>query len=222
MGNCMKRPYLIIYSTITVDGKIASRTRFSKLSCRYDLIRLNQLRAESDAVMIGANTLIIDDPSLTLKFVEGNNPDRIVVDGKLRSPISARIFLTPPKTIILTTQKALTEKIEKLREKGVDVLILGEGSTINMRQAMSRLYSIGYRKIMVEGGGELLWSLFKTQVVDEVWVTIAPFVFGGRNAVSLVMGEGFRNTEEAVKLEPYRIEKCKCKKEVHIKYRVVV
>jgi 2,5-diamino-6-(ribosylamino)-4(3H)-pyrimidinone 5'-phosphate reductase len=74
-------PYVVVYSTITVDDRLASKTGFSQLSCPHDLKRLHQLRASSDAVMVGANTIIADDPSLRLKYVEGRNPDRIVVDG---------------------------------------------------------------------------------------------------------------------------------------------
>ncbi|RLF21566.1 MAG: 2,5-diamino-6-(ribosylamino)-4(3H)-pyrimidinone 5'-phosphate reductase, partial [Thermoprotei archaeon] len=88
----MPKPRVVVFSTMTVDGRIASRTRFSQLSCPHDLRRLHELRASSDAVMVGANTVIIDDPSLRLKYVEGRNPDRIVVDGLLRTPLSARVY----------------------------------------------------------------------------------------------------------------------------------
>ncbi|MGC9149417.1 MAG: dihydrofolate reductase family protein, partial [Sulfolobales archaeon] len=79
----MPRPYVIVYSTATIDGKIASKTRYSMLSCPEDFKRLHMARREAGAVMIGANTANIDDPSLRLKYVEGPNPVRIVVDGRL-------------------------------------------------------------------------------------------------------------------------------------------
>jgi 2,5-diamino-6-(ribosylamino)-4(3H)-pyrimidinone 5'-phosphate reductase len=216
------RPYLVVYSTITVDGRLASKTGFSQLSCPYDLKRLHQLRASSDAIMVGANTIIVDDPSLRLKYVEGRNPDRIVVDGLLRAPLNARVFtLKTANTLVLTTGKASGEKVEALRKMGVEVLIIGNEPPINMYEALSLLYKRGYRKVMAEGGGGLLWTLFKDSVVDELWLTISPYIFGGRDAVSLVEGEGFSSVEDAVKLEPYHVSLCECKKEIHIRYKVL-
>jgi 2,5-diamino-6-(ribosylamino)-4(3H)-pyrimidinone 5'-phosphate reductase len=128
-------PYVVVYSTITVDGRLASKTGFSQLSCPHDLKRLHQLRASSDAVMVGANTIIVDDPSLRLKYVEGRNPDRIVVDGLLRAPLNARVFtLRTAKILVLTTGKALDEKVEALRKMGVEVLIIGNEPPIDMRE----------------------------------------------------------------------------------------
>jgi 2,5-diamino-6-(ribosylamino)-4(3H)-pyrimidinone 5'-phosphate reductase len=216
------RPYLVVYSTITVDGRLASKTGFSQLSCPHDLKRLHQLRASSDAIMVGANTIIVDDPSLRLKYVEGRNPDRIVVDGLLRAPLNARVFtLRTANTLVLTTGKASGEKVEALRKMGVAVLIIGNEPPINMYEALSLLYKRGYRKVMAEGGGGLLWTLFKDSVVDELWLTISPYIFGGRDAVSLVEGEGFSSVEDAVKLEPYHVSLCECKKEIHIRYKVL-
>jgi 2,5-diamino-6-(ribosylamino)-4(3H)-pyrimidinone 5'-phosphate reductase len=216
------RPYLVVYSTITVDGRLASKTGFSQLSCPHDLKRLHQLRASSDAIMVGANTIIVDDPSLRLKYVEGRNPDRIVVDGLLRAPLNARVFtLRTANTLVLTTGKASGEKIETLKKMGVEALIIGNEPPINMYEALSLLYKRGYRKIMAEGGGGLLWTLFKNSVVDELWLTISPYIFGGRDAVSLVEGEGFSSVKDAVKLEPYHVSLCECKKEIHIRYKVM-
>jgi 2,5-diamino-6-hydroxy-4-(5-phosphoribosylamino)pyrimidine 1'-reductase, archaeal len=216
------RPYLVVYSTITVDGRLASKTGFSQLSCPYDLKRLHQLRASSDAIMVGANTIIVDDPSLRLKYVEGRNPDRIVVDGLLRAPLNARVFtLKTANTLVLTTGKASGEKVEALRKMGVEVLIIGNEPPINMYEALSLLYKRGYRKVMAEGGGGLLWTLFKDNVVDELWLTISPYIFGGRDAVSLVEGEGFSSVEDAVKLEPYHVSLCECRKEIHVRYKVL-
>ena len=216
------RPYLIVYSTMTVDGRLASKTRFSQLSCPHDLRRLHELRAWSDAVMVGANTVIIDDPSLRVKYVHGRNPDRVVVDGLLRTPVSARVYtLKTAKTIVFTTRRAPIDKVEALKELGVEVIVVGDEPPIDMRLVMEALYDRGYRRVMAEGGGTLLWSLFKDSVVDELWVTLAPYIFGGRDAVSLVEGEGFCSTEDAVKLEPLSLKLCECGKEVHIRYRVL-
>jgi 2,5-diamino-6-(ribosylamino)-4(3H)-pyrimidinone 5'-phosphate reductase len=78
--------------------------------------------------------------------------------------------------------------------------------------SLSLLYDRGYRKVVAEEGGGLLWTLFKDSVVDEPWLTISPYIFGGRDAVSLVEGEEFSSVEGAVNLEPYHVSLCECKK----------
>jgi len=171
--------------------------------------------------MVGANTVIIDDPSLRLKYVEGRNPDRIVVDGLLRAPLTARVYtLKISKTIVLTTESAPQEKVERLREMGVEVLVLSKRPPIDMKKAMEALGSLGYRTVMVEGGGDLIWHLFKDRAVNELRVTIAPYIFGGRDAVSLVMGDGFSTTEESPIFELKSVSLCQCGNEVHLIYNV--
>jgi 2,5-diamino-6-(ribosylamino)-4(3H)-pyrimidinone 5'-phosphate reductase len=217
----MVLPKVVIFSTMTIDGRIASKTRYSQLSCPHDLKRLHELRAQCDAIMVGANTVIIDDPSLRLKYVEGRNPDRVVVDGLLRTPLTARVYtLKISKAIVMTTKSAPQEKVERLREMGVEVLLLSEKPPIDMRKAMEVLGSLGYRTIVVEGGGDLIWHLFKDRVVDELRVTIAPYIFGGRDAVSLVMGNGFSTTEESPIFELKSVSLCPCGNEVHLVYDV--
>jgi len=215
------KPYVVIYSTMTVDGRIASKTKFSQLSCPYDLKRLHEFRAQCDAVMVGANTVIIDDPSLRVKYVEGRNPIRVVVDGLLRTPLTARVYtLKTAPTIVLTTKAAPRDKVEALKSMGVEVIEFPE-NPIDMGKALEELANRGIRKILAEGGGELLWHLFSARVVDELRITIAPYIFGGREAVSLVMGEGFGSTEDAVKLRLVEVKVCECGQEVHIVYEVV-
>lgn len=218
----VKKPYVIVYSTITIDGRLASRSRYSQLSCPNDLKRLHALRAECDGIMVGANTVIIDDPSLRVKFYpEARNPTRIIVDGRLRTPTTARVYtLKTARTIVLTSSLAPQEKVALLKNLGVEVVVFEGGPTISMREALERLYEMGLESIMVEGGGELLWSLFKDGVVDELRVTVSPYIFGGRDAVSLVMGEGFYTTEDAVKLKLIGMTMCECGSEVHLKYKV--
>lgn len=211
--------YVIVYSTMTIDGKIASKTRFSQLSCPYDLRRLHEFRAQCDGIMVGANTVIIDDPSLRVKYVSGRNPVRIIVDGLLRTSLSSRVYtLKTAKTIVLTTEAAPRDKIESLKNLGVEVIVFSSLPPIDMRKAMEELYNLGIKKLLVEGGGELLWHLFKANVVNELRITISPYIFGGRDAVSLVMGNGFSTTADAVKLKLADVKICECGQEVHIVY----
>lgn len=219
----MGRARVIVYSTVTVDGRIASKTGFSKLSCPTDLRRLHELRAKLDAVMVGANTVIRDDPALRVKYVKtAKNPVRVVVDGRLRTPLGSRVYtLDPRDTIVLTTDVAPLEKLKKLRELGVRVLVYNNGPEIDLGEALADLYALGIRSVLTEGGGGLIWSLFKYKVVDELRVTLSPYVFGGRDSTSLVMGDGFSSTRDSPRLKPVDVLVCDCGLEVHIRYQVV-
>jgi 2,5-diamino-6-(ribosylamino)-4(3H)-pyrimidinone 5'-phosphate reductase len=213
-----RKPYLIIFSTMTIDGRIASKTWFSNLSCPKDLERLHKLRAETGAVMIGAETVIKDDPSLRLKYFKGDDPYKIIIDGLLRVPISARVFtINPEKAILFTSKFADEEKIRALKEKGVRVFQF-ETKILDLREVLNKLYELGLKKIMVEGGGVLNWNLLNSKLVDELRITISPYVFGkGR---SVFDGEGYANTSESPKFELKSYEICECGNEVHLIYKV--
>jgi 2,5-diamino-6-(ribosylamino)-4(3H)-pyrimidinone 5'-phosphate reductase len=216
------RPYVMVFVTATIDGKIASRTRFSSISCPEDLRRLHMARKEAGAVMIGANTANIDDPSLRLKYFEGENPVRIVVDGKLSIREDLRLVREKiARTIILTSQVADRDKIERLKRNGVEVYIVSsrEPPKLDMDYALRFLYSIGVKKILVEGGGELIWSLAEKHLIDEIRVTYAGYILGGRDSISIAGGRGFATTSESPLFKPISVLLCKCGREVHIVFK---
>jgi len=215
----MNKPYIIIFSTMTVDGRIASKTWFSKLSCNKDLERLHKLRLETNAVAVGAETVIKDDPSLRLKYFKGEDPYKIIIDGLLRVPINARVFsLNPEKAILITSNFADKNKIEKLKAIGVRIIQLN-GPKIDLREAMNKLYELNIKKLMVEGGGILNWNLLNQKLVDELRVTISPYVFG--NGRSIFEGEGYETTNESPELKLVSYEICECKNEIHLIYKII-
>ncbi len=217
----MARPYVVIYATMTVDGKIASKTGYSRLSCPYDLARLHTARANSDAVLVGANTVIKDNPLLTVRLVKGTNPIRVIVDGRLRSPIDARVYntLDEAQTIVYTSTKANSRKIELLKSKGVEVLVSRE-YPIPVKFVLHDLYERGVRRLLVEGGGEIIWFFVSEKLFDELRITISPYIFGGIEAVSIVGGKGFSDLSDAVHLKLVDITPCECGREVHLRYIV--
>ncbi|BDC19244.1 2,5-diamino-6-(ribosylamino)-4(3H)-pyrimidinone 5'-phosphate reductase [Acidianus sp. HS-5] len=206
--------YIIIFSTITIDGKLASKDYYSQLSCKYDKLRQHILRSEVDAIMVGGNTVRVDNPSLTLKYTNGKNPIRVIVSNSLNFDISYRIFNTLPQTMIYTSTSANVEIENKLKEKGV---IIRRLNNINMCNIMSDLEcNFNVHKIMVEGGGKLIWSIIKENCFNELRVTISPRIFG--NGVSLANGEGFLG-KESPKLKLKDVKICECGEEVHLIYR---
>lgn len=219
----LKRPYVRIYATMSVDGKIASKTGDSRLSCPYDKLRLHSMRSVVDGVMVGANTIIRDDPQLTVRLVKGRNPARIVIDGSLKIPLNARVLdVNVAPTIVITSSVAELGKVEQLRRLGVDVVVIESESThIDMSKALRTLYEKGLKDLLAEGGGTLLWSLISQRLVDELRVTVSPYVIGGRNSVSLVEGEGFGYFSEWLRLKLVNHKICECGDEIHLVYRVV-
>lgn len=211
---------VILNSAMTVDGKISTSNGDSKISSREDLVRVHKLRASVDAIVVGISTILADDPRLTVRLVKGNNPVRVVVDSRGRIPIDSQIMRTASRvmTIIAVTDQAPEEKILKLREMGAQVLVISEGKKgqsaavphgVNLKLLFRKLEKMGMEKILVEGGGELNWSLLHLWLVDEMTITIAPKIAGGRLATTLVEGDGFDEIAQSIKLQLKKVERKK-------------
>ena len=216
-----QKPYVIVFVTSSVDGKIASKTGYSRLSCPYDLKRLHEVRALSDAVIVGARTVSIDDPLLTVRYVKGRNPIRVVIDGRLSIPDTAKILSDrSARTIVITSKKADIDKVKRIKEMGVDVLQLSDSFHIDPSEVLSTLQKLGIKIVLIEGGGNLIWSFIEKGLIDEFRITYSPNIIGGRNAVTPVEGEGFSDASDFLKLTPIQIKMCECGEEIHIIYKV--
>ena len=216
------RPYTVIFSTMTVDGRIASSTRYSLLSCRYDFARLQLLRGAADAVMVGANTALIDDPSLRKRLMPRSaRYYRVVVDGLLRIPPTLKLAGSRPQTIVFTGVDDW-RKIRLLESKGVRVHVVGRDGRVDLQEAMRVLAEeYGVERLLVEGGGTLNYSMLREKLVDEVRLTVTPYVFaGGVSVFSDPSGLGFRDTSESPRLTLQCYELCPCKRCIHLVYRV--
>jgi len=197
----MRRPHVIMNAGMTLDGKIATVARDVKISGEEDLRRVHEIRKRVDAIMVGIGTVLDDDPRLTVHKVESErNPMRVVADSRLRIPLTARILNKDAPTVIFTTKKYDREKAEKIVSLGHKVVVAGE-DRVDLKKAMEILYDMGVRSLLLEGGGNLNFSMLKLGLVDEVSVAIAPVLVGGKDAVSLVEGEGFEKIEDGVKLK---------------------
>lgn len=187
---------------MTLDGKIATKIGSSEISGKEDLIRVHKLRKEMDAIMVGINTLLADDPRLTVHKIEAkpeDNPVRIVVDSKARTPLNFRILNKDAPTIIAAAENADPEKIDAL-EKRVTVLKCGK-DRVDLESLMKELSRRGIRTLMLEGGSTLNYSMLKNGLVDEVRVCVAPMIVGGMQAKTLVDGEGIDQMCDAIKLK---------------------
>ncbi len=191
------KPYVILNAAMTLDGKIASKSGDSELSCKEDWERVYKLRASVDGIMVGINTVLKDNPSLTSKGY-GKNPVRIIVDSKARTPLNARVLNDESSTIIAVSRKAKESKLKELRKKA-EVIVCGD-DLVDLSCLLKKLYDMGIKSILLEGGGTLNWSMLKNGLVDRVIVSIAPYIVGGRDAVTLVEGEGFNKIREGIRL----------------------
>jgi 2,5-diamino-6-(ribosylamino)-4(3H)-pyrimidinone 5'-phosphate reductase len=186
---------------VSADGKLSSRRREQiAISGPEDFERVDALRAESDAVMVGVGTVLADDPHLTLDDEErirdragrgeSPHPARVVADSRARTPPDARIVDDSATTHLLASEAAPSERIEALSERGVEVVVAG-AERVDLAEALSALEDRGIDRLMVEGGGELIFSLFEAGLVDELSTFVGPTVIGGREAPTLADGEGF-------------------------------
>ncbi|MGZ7050377.1 MAG: 2,5-diamino-6-(ribosylamino)-4(3H)-pyrimidinone 5'-phosphate reductase [Methanobacterium sp.] len=196
------KPYVILNAAMTLDGKIATKTGSSGISGEEDLIRVHQLRKEVDAIMVGINTLLVDDPRLTVHKIEvkpEDNPVRVVVDSKGRTPLDFRILNNEAPTIIATTENADPYKVQELKKRA-DVLKCGK-KKVNLKCLMNELSDRGINTLMLEGGSTLNYSMLENGLVNEVRVCIAPIIAGGVGAKTLADGEGIEKMKDAIKLK---------------------
>ncbi len=199
------RPHVILSAAISIDGKIATRTGRSNLSSRKDLIRIHNLRKNVDAILVGKNTVNIDNPLLTVRYVKGKNPIRIILDSRGSLSPKSKVISTAKKTpTILVVSENAPRNVERFITKGVEIIRCGK-KKINIKKLLKILGKKGIKRIVVEGGGTTNWYFFKEKLVDEIVITIAPYVLGGTNAISLVEGIGFSDVSNSFKLK--KIEK---------------
>ncbi len=201
----MNRPYCILSSAMSVDGKIATaRFRDSSLSSKEDWKRVHQLRNDVDAIMVGRKTVEVDNPKLVVKegLIESKsiikNPLRVVPDSKaLVSPKSQVITYAPEvPTIIAVSDKAPLDRKRKLQEAGAEVIVLGK-EKVNLKKLMNFLSEKGCKTILLEGGGRLNWSMFTQGLIDELRLSIAPVIIGGEDSISLFGGIGFEKIKDS-------------------------
>ncbi len=207
--------YVILNAAVTLDGKIASFSGDSKISSIIDLKRVHKLRSNVDAIMIGSNTAIIDNPILNVRFhKKSRNPTRVIVDSECKIPINSKIIKTAKKinTIIaINNEVESRSKIKKLMDLNVKIISTNKTKfgKVDLKKIFLFLEKMGIQKILVEGGGEINWSCLRLGLVDEVRVTISPVIVGGRNAKTLIEGTGFSKISQGIKLKLRRITKYK-------------
>ena len=203
-------PHVILSAAISIDGKISTRTGDSKLSSKEDSVRLHKLRSKVDAILIGKNTLLQDNPLLTVRHTKGKNPTRIILDSKGTIPINSKIIKTSNEipTIIVVSKKISKTNLLKLQKLPIEIIVAGENS-INLKLLLKKLSSKKIKTVLVEGGGTVHWEFIKNNLFDELIITLSPFLIGGENAISFVEGRGFEKISNSPTLKLKSIKRLK-------------
>jgi len=204
------KPYVILSAATSVDGKIATRTGDSKLSSKQDKVRLHKLRSKVDAILVGKNTVLRDNPLLTVRHTKGKNPIRIILDSKGAIPKKSKILQTSNKvsTIIAVSEKISKSNFDKLRKFPVEIIIAGKNS-VNIKLLLKKLSDKKIKTILVEGGGTINWEFIKHNLFDELIITLSPFLIGGHDAISFVQGQGFEKISNSPNLRLKSIKRLK-------------
>lgn len=195
------RPHVILSAAISIDGKIATKTGYSKLSSKTDTVRLHKVRSKADAILVGRNTVSIDDPLLTVRYAKGKNPIRVVADSRAEISPNSRIIRTSGRvpTIIAVSESAPEKNLSRLAKHPVKILVAGK-KQVDLKMLLSALKRQNIRTVLAEGGGVLNWELVSQGLVDELIITVTPYLVGGRNAVTLLEGEGFSKMTHRLRL----------------------
>ncbi len=210
-------PFVIVKAGQSLDGKIATRNRDSKwITGKYSREYAQLLRHKVDAIIIGVNTLLKDNPDLSCRYqgrLKGDKPIKIVVDTNLKTPPGANIFRksSPAPVIIATTKNAPLKRIRSLEAQGVKILIcpFDKNKNVDLKFLMRELAKQEISSVLVEGGGKLIGSFFDAHLPDKIYFFIAPKIIGGRTALSSVEGEGISSLQKAINLDNVKIKKLK-------------
>ena len=222
------RPFVYVNMAMTVDGKITSaRREVPALTTDHDREEMDRLRAEADAILVGAGTLRADDPPLHVRsetmrahrrsLGKPDALDRIVVSARLELALHSRFFdaTLPGRRIVATVEDAPGARLHALADRA-EVWPCGHGR-VDLRALLERLAREGVERLLVEGGGETNWALVEQDLVDELHVTVAPWLLGGKAAPTLLEGAGFPMAlRRALRLDDVR----RIDQELYLRYTV--
>ena len=203
-------PFVTAKFAMSLDGKIATHTGDSKWITGPDARTVvQQMRRECDAVLVGINTVLADDPQLTARDETGaplpRQPLRVVLDSHCRTTPDARMLREPGKTLIFTSSDAPPKRLDQLVTAGAEVFPVAKGSSggVDLGTVLAELGRRDVVSLLVEGGGTVLGSLFDAGLVDKVYAFIAPVIIGGNQAASPVEGRG-----AVLMANAWRVERC--------------
>ncbi len=199
-----KRPYIALISEMTVDGKLTLKRGLSSkiimgLMDEESHLFLHRKRSEFDAIMVGSNTIKIDNSILTNRLAPGKSPIRVVPCSDGSIPAGSNVLNGDAPTIIFVSEKAGPEKVNAIREAGAEVIVCGR-DRVDIDGMMDSLYGRGIERLMVEGGPTLIWQLVARRMIDHITLIQIPYIIGGESTPSLVGGPGVDSIDDVVRV----------------------
>lgn len=204
-----RMPFVTLKTASTLDGRIASRTGDSRwVTGAAAREQVHTLRHQHQAIMVGINTILADDPLLTTRAsVPALDPVRIIVDSKLRLPPHARVVTDRSvRTVVLTTAQADRDARDLLEQAGVEIIVCGAGPAVDLGKAMKELGKLDIGSILLEGGGRLNGAMLEAGLIDKVILYYAAKIIGGASAPSTFSFEGIERMSEAIQLERVQVD----------------
>ncbi len=203
-----KLPFVTVKVAQSLDGKIATKIGHSRwISSPATRKFAHQLREQVDAMLVGINTVLLDNPLLSCR-INGclckRQPKKIILDSRLRIPERVNIFSSrsPAPVIIATTRFAPRKKVLSWRKKGISVIMAKDRQgRVDLKDLFKQLAGQGISHILIEGGGEVIASALKQKLVDKMYVVVSPKIIGGRNAPTSIGGEGIKRINQAAGLK---------------------
>jgi diaminohydroxyphosphoribosylaminopyrimidine deaminase/5-amino-6-(5-phosphoribosylamino)uracil reductase len=197
------KPFVTLKTALSLDGRIATRTGHSRwITGAESREAVHTLRHRYHGIMVGVETVMADDPELTTRLsVPGLHPTRIIVDSKLRIPVTARVLNDAAPKIVLTTEQADSAKLESLQSLGAEVLLCGAGARVDLDLAMTALGQRGISSVLLEGGGVLNGAMLEAGLVDKFMLFYAPLIVGGEGAPTAFAFAGPEEMSSALRLE---------------------
>ena len=205
-----KIPYAVVKIAQSLDGKIATKTGESRwITGEAARSFSHVLRAGSDAILVGVNTVLKDDPLLSTRSRKSRSPVKVILDSRLRTPLTAKIFSkdSPGKVLLAVTKKAQAHQWKKFEGKAEIILVREKNGKTALRELFYTLAKMGIVRVLIEGGGEVIADAFAEDLVREAYFFIAPKIIGGREAVPSVGGKGIARLQDAVRLKNSEIRK---------------
>jgi diaminohydroxyphosphoribosylaminopyrimidine deaminase/5-amino-6-(5-phosphoribosylamino)uracil reductase len=206
-----KLPFITLKVAETLDGKIADKHWDSKWVTSMPSRRfVHTLRSEYDAVLVGTSTVKIDNPSLTVRYVEGRDPKRVIIDSQLKLKTDLKIFNNAEGHLIIVTSvncQSKKKRIDSLTKKGINILFAKENKngTLNLRNLLEELAKNNIASLLVEGGQQIYTSFIRENMFDDIIIFIGPKFLG--DGLSIVNSLGVPSIKRPVKLKLTSIEK---------------
>jgi 2,5-diamino-6-(ribosylamino)-4(3H)-pyrimidinone 5'-phosphate reductase len=203
--------HVVANAAMSADGKLSSRRREQVvISGPEDFARVDALRASCDAVLVGSGTVRADDPHLTVEDPDlraerrergdPDHPARVVADTHARTPPESRVLDDKAESHVLVGESAPDDRCAALREGGARLIEAGD-ERVALEKSFAVLEAEGIERLLVEGGGEILFSAFEAELIDELSIFVGPVVIGGRDAPTLADGAGFADDFPELELE---------------------